>query len=186
MQKNPNPQGKGLAPVLEGLQSSRAMVSVPAKDVEQISHELFTSLFVLHSQFQFRPVVGKCYYLYRKQSVFRLSLISPREWRTETFGQFVGECRLQKDITWTLNLDASAVRDSVLMSLIAHRRAEFEKVLKSSKTIDEILPFYLGTLPFYQRVFASGLAASLHLSLVKSGHQGLTYRQAKQLLGSID
>lgn len=186
MNKNPNPQGKGLTPVLDSLQESRAMVPVLAKDIGQISHELFTSLFVLHSQFQFKPVIGKCYYLYHKQSIFKLSLVSPKEWGNDAFGQFVGECMLQKDITWTLNIDASAARDPVLMSLIAHRRAEFEQVLKSNKTIDEILPFYLDTLPFYQRVFASGMAASLRTSLVKSGIQGLSFRQAERLPGPTE
>ena len=57
--KNPNPQGKGLVPVLDSITASRTTVSVPPKHIEQISSELFTSLFVLHSQFQFKPVVGK-------------------------------------------------------------------------------------------------------------------------------
>ena len=183
MSKNPNPQGKGLTPVLDSLRDSRALVSVSAKDVRQIGHELFTSLFVLHSRFHFKPVVGKCYYLYRQKSVFRLSLVSPQEWGNNVFGQFVGECVLQKDITWTLNIDVVASQDPILMNLIAQRQKEFEQILKARQTLDEVLPFYLDSLPFYQRVFASGLAASLRTSMIKSGIQSLSYKQAASLLG---
>lgn len=62
----PNPQGKGLVPVLESLVQSRALISVVAKHINQISSELFTSMFVLHSQFQFKPVMGKQYWLYQR------------------------------------------------------------------------------------------------------------------------
>ena len=57
--KRPNPQGKGLVPILDSLVQSRASISVPPKHIEQITSELFTSLFVLHSQFQFKPVIGR-------------------------------------------------------------------------------------------------------------------------------
>lgn len=184
MNKNPNPQGKGLTPVLDSLQASRALVAVPAKDVRQISNELFTSLFVLHSRFQFKPVVGKGYWLYRQGSVFKLSLIAPQEWGGEGFGQYVGECVLQKDMTWTLNLDQAASGDAFLMGLIGRRRAEFEQALQEKQTLDEVLPFYLCSLPFYQRVFASGLAASLRSSMRKSHIQGLSYSQAVKKLNS--
>ena len=65
MKKQPNPQGKGLVPILESLAESRALTSIVPKHIEQISSELFTSLFVLHSQFHFKPVVGKHYWLYQ-------------------------------------------------------------------------------------------------------------------------
>ena len=175
----PNPQGKGLVPVLESLANSRALVSVRAKHIDQISSELFTSLFVLHSHFQFKPVVGKSYWLYQRDDHFKLSLISPQEWGGAGFGLFVGKCVLQPDITWTLMLDDMAANDNQLMLLIENKRREFEQALSSVDAIDHILPFYLDGLPFYQRVFASALANSLKGSMVKSGIQGLSYSQAK-------
>lgn len=177
----PNPQGKGLVPVLESLAQSRALVSVLPKHINQISSELFTSLFVLHSQFQFKPVVGKSYWLYRCDGQFRLSLVSPQEWGGG-FGQSIGECVLQADITWSLTLDAAAANDLVLMRLIEDKRHEFETALNAADTVDKVLPFYLAGLPFYQRVFASALAHSLKGSMLKSGIQGLSYAQAQRRL----
>lgn len=178
MKKQANPQGKGLVPVLESLAQSRALIPVAPKHIQQISSELFTSMFVLHSQFQFKPVVGKKYWLYQRGQRFQLSLISPAEWGVNGFGLYVGECVMQQDITWSLLLDDEAAKDESLMYYIETKRDEFEQAMGSAATIDILLPFYLGELPFYQRVYASALANSLKNSMVKSGIQGLSYSQA--------
>jgi hypothetical protein len=180
--KIPNPQGKGLVQVLDSIAASRPTAAVPPKHIEQISSELFTSLFVLNSQFQFKPVVGQSYWLYRKEQSFKLSLISPEEWRGG-FGQYVGHCQLQSDITWTLALDDQAAKDGELMQLIAVKRAEFETKLQAVETLEQILPVFDASLPFYQRVFASALAHSLGISMHKSEINNLSYQQAKKLLG---
>lgn len=181
---SPNPQGKGLVPVLESLAQSRAIVSVAAKHINQISSELFTSLFVLHSHFQFKPVVGKSYWLYQRDKKFQLSLISPQEWGGNGFGLFVGECVLQQDITWSLTLDEAATNNNLLMNFIELKRREFEEMLTSVTSVDSVLPFYLEGLPFYQRVFAAALANSLKNSMVKSGILGLSYVQAQKCLSA--
>lgn len=182
MKKNPNPQGKGLVPVLESLASSRSLVPVVPKHINQISSELFTSLFVLHSHFQFKPVMGKRYWLYRRDEQFQLSLISPDEWGDGGFGLFVGECVLQQDVTWSLSLDSMAANNISLMQLIARKRAELEQALSSADSVDKVLPYYLERLPFYQRVFAAALANSLNGSMLQSGIQGLSYSQAQYAL----
>jgi len=186
MKKNPNPQGKGVVPLLDTLSSSRALVAAIPKKIDQISSELFTSLFVLHSRFQFKPVVGKSYFLYQrsyqKKIDFHLSLISPQEWDTASSGMFIGECILQDDITWSLSLDAEAAHNQTLMALIAIKRDEFENMLDKANTVEDSLPFYLEKLPFYQRVYASALANSLQASMNKSGLLGLSYSQARKNL----
>ena len=59
MTDNPNPQGKGQVPVLATLSQTRStMAEVPAKNIERISTELFTALFILESRFKFQPVQG--------------------------------------------------------------------------------------------------------------------------------
>lgn len=184
-EKNPNPQGKGLVPVLQSLAETRALVPARPKHIHQISSELFTSLFVLQSQFQFKPVVGKSYWLYQRASQFYLSLISPQEWGSNNFGFFVGECILQQDITWSVSLDTAAAENDVLISYIKHKQDEFEKSLLEAESVDSVLPFYLEGSSFYQRVFASALASSLKQSMVLSGIQGLSYSQAQKCL-SVD
>ena len=182
MNKNPNPQGKGLVPVMDSLVASRAMIPIPPKQIDQISSELFTSLFVLHSRFQFKPVVGKSYYLYWRNKDFHLSLIGPQEWGGTHHGTYVGECVLHKDVTWTLTLHASAAKNTHILQRIESRRQQFQQALSSADAIDDVLPVYLESLPFYQRVLASALASSLKVSMHKCGIQGLSYQQAKGLL----
>lgn len=182
MDKTPNPQGKGLVPVLETLAASRAAIAVPPKRIEQISSELFTSLFVLESDFKFKPVVGRSYWLYRKGERFWLSLLAPEEWSAAAFGQVIGECILQDDITWTLTLDEAAAQDRALLSRIEARQRAFEQRLEKAATIADALPVFDESLPFYQRVCAAALAASLRVSMRKSGIEGLSYDQARGLL----
>ena len=71
MNKPVNTDGKGQTPVLAILnESTRAAVAVPAKRIDQVTTELFTSLFVLESEFAFKPVPGKPYYLYQQETRF--------------------------------------------------------------------------------------------------------------------
>lgn len=182
MTRYPNPQGKGLTPVLDSLTASRTRLSVPPKRVDQVASELFTSLFVLHSDFHFKPVPGKRYCLYRNDAGFRLSLITPAEWGDGRFGQYIGECVLQPDLTWTLRFDARAAQDHQLLALIESKRRAFQQRLAAAETLDSALPVFDGSLPFYRRVFASALAHSLGVSMRKSGIQALSYRQAQALL----
>jgi hypothetical protein len=187
MKEAPNPQGKGLVPVMASLDESRPMVPVPAKDIEQISNELFTSMFVLESEFSFRPVVNKAYWLYRRGKRFRLSLVGPAEWGGGApIGDYVGECVLHPDMTWSLSLCPAAAADAHLIGLIAARREAMQDKLQAAHRIEDVLPVFEAELPFYQRVFAAGLARSLGASLQLGGIAGLSYQAARKLLPGYD
>lgn len=177
--KSPNPQGKGLVPVLESLMQTRKNLAVPAKDILQIANELFTSLFVLNSQIKFKPVVGRAYWLYRKDSIYGLSLIAPEEWSPSHYGQFIGACELQPDLTWTLELSEQCRGDLALMAEITLQWERFDQKLNTAEYIDDILPVYIATLPFYSRVLASALAHSLGQSMQKGGISRLNFDQAR-------
>ena len=179
----PNPQGKGLVPILKDMASSRAKVDLRPKKIDQIAGELFTSMFVLESEFAFKPVIRKKYYLYRKDGRFRLSLVSPDQWAGDLFGQFIGSCMLESDITWTLEMAEQASHDEMLTRYIQKKKQDFEKALERAEELADILPVYCGSMPYYQRLFASALAASLGVSMQLSGIKGLTYNEAKGLLG---
>lgn len=122
-QVNPNPQGKGLVPVLAALAQANQQVRIVPKHVEQLSVELFTSLFVLESRFQFKPVRGRHYWLYRYGERFQLSLLAPAQWSTPTFDLVIGCCELHDDLAWTLELTAEAAQDSAFLAYLQHRRA---------------------------------------------------------------
>lgn len=187
MPKNPNPQGKGLAPLMAMLDESRgASQLATAKSLSDISVELFTSLFVLESDFRFRPVPGNVYWLYRKEARFRLSPIGPHEWNPAVYGCYVGRCELQQDLTWTLDLGTEAAVDPVLMGLIEERRERFYRELEAAPTLAQALPGYQQSMPFNQRMFAYGLAHSLRASMQRSGIAGLSYQQCSAALATPD
>lgn len=160
-----NPQGKGLVPILENLVSVRSQLQIPPKTVEQITCELFTSLFVLNSNFGFRPVINRRYWLYRNQDQFKLSLIAPDEWRHDGFGEFIGMCKLQTDLTWTLELSTQAQQDATFVAFLNDEQEKFRQRVASPTDLRDALPFYLAERPFFQRVLAAGLAYSLNISL---------------------
>ncbi len=186
--KTPNPQGKGLVPVLAALTEAGNPGWVPLpKSISQIANELFTSMFVLESRFSFKPVPQRSYWLYRdpldSQGRFSLSLLSPEQWSATVYGQVIGHCVLQADLTWTLELSDEAAADNEMMAYIAERRRRFGQELAEAKQVDDLLPVFQHNLPFYQRVFASALAGSLSCSMQQAGIAGLSYEQAAGLLG---
>lgn len=182
MKKQPNPQGKGVNPILDTLMPYQN-TSVPAKDIQEISHELFTALFILESQFNFKPVVNKTYYLYKKQEKFHLSLIAPSQWNENIAGQYIGQCVLHNDLIWSLKLDEKAEQDPIVMQYITAKRKAFDQALEQVETIEQSLPIFNPFLSFYQRALAFGLSHSLQISMQKEGIYGLSYQQAKKRLG---
>ncbi len=179
MAKNPNPQGKGLVPVLSVLAEGKtAAAHVPPKEIDQISVELFTSLFVLRSDFKFRPVPGQTYTLYQKDGRFRLSLVAQHEWEGNLFGKVVGECKLQSDMTWTLKLSEEAGRDEALLAYIEKERLAFDQRVRNAKTMEDILPEYDESQVFYQRAYSHVLAHSLRSSMLRAGIAALPFAEA--------
>lgn len=180
--KPANPQGKGLVAVLDSLQHAKKSLQAPAKNIQRISGELFTSMFVLSSQIRFKPALRQTYWLYFKDRQYRLSLIAPGQWRPAQYGRYIGACELQTDLTWTLALSEDCSNDHALMLDIAHRRLAFEEQLQQAEKIDDVLPVYAEKLPFYSRVLAAALADSLRQSMQKSGISGMNFLQASKLL----
>ena len=185
MAKNPNPQGKGGSLVLNTLDAHRDLAAtLPAKPVDQVSAELFTSLFVLESRFRFKPVPGQRYFLYRRDaSGYWLSLTPPRMLGEAVAGRFIGDCMLQADMTWTLALSDEARNDTVFLEELEAKRRDFDQRLRSATRIEDVLPIYERGFDFYRRASAFALAYSLSHSMKRAGIHGLSYDQARGLLG---
>lgn len=182
MPDNPNPQGKGLVPVLQSLEQHRVIELVPPKQIDQVEMELFTSLFVLQSDIRFNPVAGRSYWLYQVEGRYSLLLVAPHEWHRPYRGRFIGECVLQSDRTWTLQLSPAVAADSGFMQQIEQARAGFVESLEKAACVDDMLPRYEAELGFYARVLAYTLGRSLEASMGLSGIRGLSYAQAKGYL----
>lgn len=184
MTDNPNPQGKGQVPVLATLSQTRAaMAEVPAKNIERVSTELFTSLFILESRFHFQPVQGKPYWLYQKNGRFWLSVLSPEELGESIYERYIGAAQLQPDLTWTLELSDAAAQDQEFLDHLSRKRAELEQRLEEAETVDDAMPTHEEGFGFYQRAYAFALAHSLGSSMDQAGISGLTYEQAKGQIG---
>ncbi len=171
-----------MAPALESMRQATHNLSVPAKDVHRIADDLFTSLFILNSQIRFKPVSGQPYWLYRKDDDYRLSLIAPDQWSPAKSGKHIGLCQLHNDLTWTLELSDECRNDGEFVAEITRQRRRFDESMRQAAKLDQVLPVYDGSLPFYPRILASALSYSLRLSMQKCGISGLNFQQAENLL----
>ncbi|HTQ99493.1 MAG TPA: DUF2452 domain-containing protein [Candidatus Acidoferrum sp.] len=182
MKKNPNPQGKGLVPVLQGVQQHAQRLAVPPKPLQQIEMELFTSLFVLQSEIRFNPVVGRAYWLYRRDDGYRLSLVAPDEWHRPLAQCYIGRCELQTDRTWTLELSAEASADESFMAMIERQRAMLHAALEAAERVEDVLPVFAPALNYHGRILAFILGKSLRSSMQLAGIAALPFREAAAVL----
>lgn len=191
MPNNPNPQGKGLVPLLQTIDNQRLRALVPPKQIDQIEMELFTSLFVLQSRIGFQPVIGRSYWLYQTDGPsgadkeYRLLLVAPHEWHSPYRGRYIGRCELQEDRTWTLALDPAMAADQAFMESIEAQRQELSAEIQSAKSLEDILPVFEERFGFHARVLAYTLGKSLGISMELSGIHQLGYAEVKGLLDSM-
>ncbi len=167
-----NPEGKGRNGLLLDWYKSEPR-GVVAKPRRQLLAEFFTSMLVLSATFKFRPVVGAANYLYWINDEWSLSLIAPDEWSNERRAGFVGMCVLQRDMTWTIDPSDLPGENNSVPDAIGRFYDAFAEALDTDLTLEEILPFYVGRLPYYQRLYANALSRSMRVA-VRLGDQAST------------
>ncbi len=160
-----NPQGKGRVAILEQWQAAKPC-QPERKSAQRIGEDLLVSMLVLSARFSFKPVVGQSYYLYfqpehqASSGHWVLSLIEP-QCAGDRLGEFYARTRLRADMTWQLEgknpTPPSLALQEVLQDFIANMGQHFG----GKHTLLEQLPFFVETLPFYQRLAASALAKSI-------------------------
>lgn len=166
--KNPNPQGKGVVPILADWQAFHHDRAAP-KAPPQLLLDWFVSALVLSARFSFRPVPGQRYFLFLREQQWQLSLISPDEWGERIPGACLGECLLRRDMTWTITPDERLTEDPALQSAIAAALEGFMAELGGDADAAAQMPGYRRELPYYARLLATGLGASLRESLAVAG-----------------
>ncbi|KGE04964.1 DUF2452 domain-containing protein [Pseudohaliea rubra] len=166
--KNPNPQGKGLVPVLAHWHALRPR-GAAAKGPTEIILDLFASTLVLSARCDLRPVPGQRYYLYGADNGWRLSLVSPEEWGERAPGDCLGPCWLREDMTWALQAEEALAANPGLCARVAALVQDFLERLDVAGPLAEQLPGYRRDLPYYRRLLAAGLGASLRQSLAAAG-----------------
>jgi hypothetical protein len=176
-----NPDGKGLNGFLLDWYQS-APRGIVAKPQRQVLAEFFTSMLVLSAAFKYRPAVGTENYLYWVDGEWSLSLISPAEWSDERRAGFAGTCVLQRDMTWTIAPSEMLAKHNAVSDAISRFYRGFAEMLDTDLTLEEILPFYVGRLPYYQRLFASALSRSMRAAVTLGNQTSTSCRQWHMLL----
>lgn len=176
-----NPEGKGVNGFLADWQATEPR-GIVAKPQRQVLAELFTSMLVLSSSFKYRPVAGKPNYLYWIDGQWSLSLVGPHEWSDERRAAFAGLCTLQPDMTWTITPGEGLAENAPVTAAIRRFFTGFADMLDTELTLEEVLPFYVGKLPYYQRVHANALSRSLRATVVSGQHTAIRCREWRGLL----
>ena len=176
-----NPEGKGLNGFLADWYQSEPS-GIVAKPRRQLLADFFTSMLVLSATFKFRPTVGTANYLYWINGEWSLSLIAPKEWSHERRAGFAGTCLLQRDMTWTISPSGMLADDNPVSDAIGRFYDAFAEMLDTDLTLEEILPFYVGRLPYYQRLYASALSRSVYAALTLNDQAPTSCRQWYMLL----
>ena len=176
-----NPEGKGVNGFLLDWYQSEPR-GVVAKPRHQVLAEFFTSMLVLSAAFKYRPAVGTANYLYWINGEWSLSLVAPADWSDERRAGFAGTCVLQRDMTWTITPSDLLAEDNPVSDAIGRFYDAFAEMLDTNLTLEEILPFHVGRLPYYQRLYASALGRSLRAAVTLDNQASTSCRQWYRLL----
>ena len=160
-----NPEGKGLNGFLLDWYRSEPR-GVVAKPQRQVLAEFFTSMLVLSASFKYKPAIGVANYLYWIDGGWSLSLIAPHEWSDERREGFAGTCVLQPDMTWTIAPSDRLTGNDPVSDAIGRFYDAFAETLDTDLTLEEILPFHVGRMPYYQRLYAAALSRSIRAAVI--------------------
>ncbi|MGB5738413.1 MAG: DUF2452 domain-containing protein [Woeseia sp.] len=179
-----NPEGKGVSGFLLDWEQSKPL-SVTAKPQRRILAEFFTSMLVLSANFKYKPVVGKPNYLYWQNNEWRLSLVAPEEWSGTRHAWFAGTCELQLDRTWTIDPSDTLAEDNAVSQAVARFYDAFAEMMDTDLTLEEILPFFVRKMPYYQRLNASSLSRSLRSSMILGDQTSIRCRDWHRKLPGV-
>ena len=180
-----NPEGKGLNGFLMDWYKSEPR-GVVAKPQRQVLAEFFTSMLVLSAQFKYEPAAGVANYLYCMDGEWSLSLIAPHEWTDERRAGFVGTCVLHDDMTWTIEPSELLAEDNAVSDAVGRFYDAFAESLDTDMTIEEILPFYTGSMPYYQRLYASALSRSIRAAVTIGDQRNVSCRDWRMALPRLE
>ena len=180
-----NPEGKGLNGFLLDWYQSEPR-GVIAKPQRQVLAEFFTSMLVLSAKFKYKPAVGVANYLYWINGQWCLSLIAPHEWSDERRAGFAGTCVLQRDMTWTIAPSDLLAEDNPVSNAVGRFYDGFAETMDTNLTLEEILPFYVGSMPYYQRLYASALSRSIRGAMTLGDQTSIRCKDWRTLLPRLE
>lgn len=175
-----NPEGKGVSQFLcDRIRSTPS--GVVAKPRRRILADFFASMLVLSAKFKYRSVVGTANYLYWINDEWSLSLIAPDQWSAARRAGFAASCVLQRDMTWAITPAEHLNMTSPVSDAISRFFDAFIEMLDTDLTLEELLPFYAGKLPYYQRLYSSAMSRSIRASVMLGDQAAGSGRQWHRL-----
>jgi hypothetical protein len=182
---NGNPEGKGRNGFLLDWHETQPR-GVVIKGRRQVLAEFFTSMLVLSASFKYKPAIGTANFLYCIDGVWTLSLIAPWEWSARHRRGFAGTCVLQPDMTWTIKPSAQLREPGPVSDAVARFYDAFVDTLDTELPLEEILPFHVPRLRYWQRLHASALSRSVRAALVLGNQTAASCRDWQALLPEFD
>lgn len=171
-----NPEGKGVNGVMLDWYRTEPRGLV-VKSQRQVLAEFFTSMLVLSAHFKFQPSIGVRNYLYCLDGRWSLSLIAPEEWSDRHYTGFIGTCVLQPDMTWTINPSEQLFTEKPLSDAVGRFFDAFADTLDTDLTLEDILPFYMRRMPYWQRMHANALSRSIRGAITLGGQASMKARE---------
>ena len=163
-----NPQGKGLVPIIDDWRDAQPS-TVRARSPREVLRDYLVTSLVVAAEIRFKPRPGVPYFLYLAQDSWKLSLLSPEDWRSQQPGPCLGRCVMQSDMTWQLTPRPGIEEQPEMVEALSAFREGFADWLNQDGTLEDHLPFYVRELPYYRRLLAAGMSSSLQKSLASSG-----------------
>jgi hypothetical protein len=143
-------------------------------------------MLVLSANFKYKPAVGVENHLYWVNDEWSLSLIAPDERSTERSAGFAGTCVLQRDMTWTITPSDRLAEDNPVSDAIGRFYDGFAETLDTDLTLEEILPYYLHGVHYYQRLYASALSRSTGAAVILGDQASVKCRDWQALLPRLE
>lgn len=159
---------------------------VVAKPQRQVLSEFFTSMLILSSSFKYKPVTGVANYLYLINDQWSLSLIAPEQWTEQHQAGFVGRCELQRDMTWTIEPSDNLANQGYVADGVRRFYKAFADTLDTDLPLEEVLPFYVAHMPYYQRLYASAMSRSVRATVSMTDKAPRSCRDWRAALPKVD
>jgi len=176
-----NPEGKGVNGLMFDWHATEPR-GIVAKPQRQLLGELFVSMLVLSASFKYRPVAGNLNYLYWIDEQWSLSLIAPQEWSQYHRDNYAGSCVLNGDMTWSIVPSEKLTENSPMADAIRQYLAAFSEMLNTNLTLEEVLPFHVSGLSYYQRLYASALSRSVCTALTRGEQTAISCQEWRKQL----
>jgi hypothetical protein len=85
-------------------------------------------------------------------------------------------------MTWTITPSERVAEDNPVSDAIGRFYDAFVEIFDTDLTLEEILPFYVGRFPYYQRIYANALSRSVRAAVTLGDQASTSCRQWFTLL----